>query len=110
MLALSALQFTYTFPPSSYLNVVQQLSVTSFVLFGLVRRSLGTTVFWIIHAWSHVVAHQVTLHVPACQKQTPVVRSALEMFMSAAWASCIYAYMHDVGSGSGLVALAAHQQ
>ena len=71
MLALSALQFTYTFPPSSYLNVVQQLSVTSFVLFGLVRRSLGGAVFCIIHActWSQVVAHRVTLHAPACQKQ-----------------------------------------
>lgn len=97
MLALSALQFTYTFPPSSYLNVVQQLSVTSFVLFGLVRRSLGAAFFWTIHTWSHEVAHQVTLHVPACQKQMPVVRLALEMFTSADQASC----MHDVGSGAG---------
>ena len=36
VLALCALQFVYTFPPASYVNVVQQLVIASFVLFGLV--------------------------------------------------------------------------
>ena len=36
VLALCALQFVYDFPPASYVNVVQQLTIASFVLFGLV--------------------------------------------------------------------------